>query len=162
MRGKRKREHSRWPTVQIPLDLFVYITLFSFCPSPSFPLPLSFFRASLSLTQTPTCCNRTADKYTDSCNHQIILLHLKRNGTPTALTYATVNYSIQRTRGEPPAPQTDARGTAETTYKTELSPLRHIWKLYHPVILIMKMSLKQNVVSRLLISSLCHVTPLTP
>lgn len=76
---------------------------FSFCLSPSFPLPLSFFRAALSLTQTPTRCNRTADKYTDSCNHQIILLHLKRNGTPTALTYATVNYSIQRTRGEPPA-----------------------------------------------------------
>lgn len=96
MRGKRKRERSHWPTVQIPLDLFVYITP-SLSVSPLlFPsLPLSFFLL-VPLTQTPTCCKplRTADEHTDSLNRQIILLLLNRNGTPTAVTCVRVNYSI--------------------------------------------------------------------
>lgn len=91
-----------YSAVQIPLDLFVYITLSLsvsplLSPSPAFILS----RCAVALTQTPTCCNRwTAYKYTDSCNLQIILLLLNRNGTPTALASTTVNYSIQKGREE--------------------------------------------------------------
>lgn len=95
MRGKRKREHSRWPTVQIPLDLFVYIAASLLVSPLLFPSPSSILSACASNTNTHMLQPlHTADAYTDSLNHQIVSLPLNRNGTPTAVTCVRVNYSI--------------------------------------------------------------------
>ena len=76
----------------------------SLCLSPPLFPSVSHFHSFTPLcliTPTPTYSNEhTAYKYTDSHNHQIILLLLSTCGTPTALA---VNYSIQRARGALPA-----------------------------------------------------------
>lgn len=88
MRGKRKRALSlAYSAVQIPLDLFVYITP-SLSVSPLlFPSPTFILSACASNTNTHMLQSlHTADKYTGSLSHQIMLELLNRNGTPTALT----------------------------------------------------------------------------
>lgn len=98
---RNSRETGLKSGVQIPLDLFVYITR---SPLHTFSLhflqiPLSFFLAAVGFrsTKTPTYFQRRRDhKRTASHRRQITVLHWSGNPTPTALAYAKYSGGIQR------------------------------------------------------------------